>query len=102
MYVVLVPILGASEGDSAANDSPGLLIYPVVMRALSLWRFRYSLTEGRKEGILVVWLPGRAEWDPCACTEVALVLPQCCAMEAPHNQVVVRVVPGVPGGDILE
>ena len=41
------------------------------------------------------------EWDPCALPKVALVLPIGFAMEAPHDQVMVLIVPGIPAGDIL-
>ena len=61
----------------------------------------YHLLEGHKEGILVGWLPGRADQDPRVHPKVALVLPQVFAAEASQNQVVVRVVPGVQNRNIL-
>ena len=98
----MVSVWIAYEGDSGINDLPGLLIYPLIMGELYCWRLRYHLLEGHEEGILVGWLPGREEQEPCAHPKVALVLPHIFAAEASQNQVVVRFVPGVPNRNILE
>ena len=98
----MVPVWGASEGDSGVDNSPVLLRYPVLMWDISCHRFIDLLLEGHKEDILSLWLLVRARLGPHAFPEVALVIPQGRTTESPQNQVVVHVVPGLPDGDIFE
>ena len=48
------------------------------------------------------WLLGWVEWEPCARPKVVFIIPKGHYTEAPQDQVVVGVVPGVLDGHILE
>ena len=102
MYAELVPIQVKSKEDYGVNDSSNLIRYQGIMWVLSYWSFRYWLPKGRKEAILAGWLTGREEWYPRAYYEVALVLHKVHSVEAPKDQVMVHILPGVLYGDILE
>ena len=102
MDAELVPVWGTSEGDCGIYDLPSLLRSPGFTASLCYRRLRECHPEGRKEGILAWWIPGRAGWEPFVRPKVALMLSQSYDKEAPHEQVMVSVVPGVLYVKILE
>ena len=102
MDVALVPVRSVLKLDSGVDEFPGLCRDTGVVRAFHRRRLQHELPEGRKEGVLLLGKTCRAYWEPLAHPEVALIPPQCRSTKTPQNQVVVRVVPGIPDSEILE
>ena len=62
----------------------------------------HCLTYRGEDIVLMGWTLEGIEFEPRAKTNIALVLPQDYAAEAPHDYGMVYVVPGVPDGQIMD
>ena len=62
----------------------------------------HCLLEGGEKRIFVGWLFGWVDWDSHAQPKVALMFPLGHTAEAPQDQGMVCVVPGIPDDHILE
>ena len=98
----MVSVQRYPERDPGINDPPGLLQYPGVVRTFARQFLGHHLSEESEHSVLSGRPLGGVEREPSARTKVVLMLPLGYATEAPQDQVVVYIVPGVPDGDILE